>query len=148
MHIFGNEVIRQATSVPTELTKLIGLRKRGRTERDVNSNLLQVITLFAREANPSDILQALAITSPILDKRFDLYPVVQIILTRGAFEGLSNELSTSRLLLRRAREQVEKSPLQETRTLHVTSDTDFDSGNTGGRFIWRSMGSGMLSIEK
>lgn len=139
--LFSKETIREATSVASELANLIERIRRSKGEAESNTDVIQLIELFAKEAIPSDILQALAIPSSLI-LGSEICPAVQIILSRGAFVSMPNELSTSRLRLRQAREQVAK--LQSTTHIAIGKDSE----GLENRFIWRNMGNGMLSIEK
>lgn len=141
LRLLRNEPILKMTQVPLELIRLITHLCESSMELLFKQKMLKLIKFFSEEAEPIDVLQTLSLCTrtSLSDISVEVFPILQTILQRGAFEAKTCELSISRLRLKRARNYFGNS---------ITSESEKLNEDLDANHIWRSMANGILSIEK
>lgn len=139
--LFTNDIMRRYTDVPSALMHFLEQIMRYGCKGSNRQQLKTLFDIIAEEGVPSDVLRSVALSS---DPRLceNVYDLLQKVLRKAALISIDSDLSKSRMLLKTARQQLERS-------LQVTSAV-IDNGSKAQETtsIWESMSRGSLSIDK
>ena len=140
----SSDKARKNIDVPTELHSLLGY-KAGSSAAS-SSDVLELINFFAKEAAPSDFLQAFSKWTSDHEMLSDSIHVLQTVLRKGARFALNTELSGSLLRLRRARRHHLDNSIRHVPESHNKHEPS--EHGPGEQTLWSMMSKGLVVIDK
>lgn len=111
-----------------------------------SAEVLELIHFMAREAPPSDFLEAFYTWTATHEWHQDTVAVLQSVLKRGTRVALNTELSGSLLRLRRARQRIKSGPQGGGRSFWQT--TYHSEKMLSEPTVWSLVSQGLVAIDK
>ena len=146
LRLYSKPSFRLAYSVHEELLGLLDYVSNGGADSGGTHPAVQLhgfLQFLSEEAQPVDLLTALAEHHPSPEFQPEVISILHTILIRGTVDA--TELSSSLLHIQQARQQI-----KELKVPQVVSDgqLSIDSDHSVKQSIWKAASIGMVEVEK